>query len=213
MDYRASSSVSKETIVRPYIHTCNPAAMATTHAAAPTTRDIPTFSIISAHVINKKITQCLNILYPVPTTTSISPDPALLPSVALSAKSFVASKAITIAEIMKRRISEKGDQWYQYTVLSSTTEEKKQQPKNKDKKNGEKRKGKEALGEGEGDEEDPYQTMEEKLPSKKRKVPLLTIYISRSPLPELKRLYGLVACSTFHPLFIPPFLHLLSPLH
>lgn len=44
--------------------------------------------------------------------------------------------------------------------------------------------------EEEEEEEGPFRSMEEKTQPVKKKVPLLTIYISKSPLPEFARLYG-----------------------
>lgn len=188
-------------------------AAVATPTAAP---GIPKIYIITAHSIQKKTSQCLQMLYPDPPKPSAEspadPNPAVkLPAVAFTAKSQAASKAITIAEIVKRRIREQGDNWYQYSALSSVMIEQVQQKepsKNKQTKRQkqndhnrnnqqekEKRphKGKECddkEGEDEGEEEDPFTPMKEKPQPAKKKVPLLTIYISRSRLPELARLYG-----------------------
>lgn len=62
--------------------------------------------------------------------------------------------------------------------------------------------GKEGIGQEQGEEEeeeedkeeeeeeDPFRSIEEKTQPVKKKVPLLTIYISKSPLLEFARLYG-----------------------
>ncbi|KAG0136546.1 hypothetical protein HOY82DRAFT_576531 [Tuber indicum] len=158
---------------------------------------IPTLSIISSHSISKKTTRCLATLFPIqpPTTPSVL-------AVAIVAKSTVSSKAITIAEIVKRRISTQGEAWFQYTKLEGTMVElkapkkrkKEGKGKNKDQRGSQVEKAGEKgaqIGGGEGtDEEDPFEPLKEKTPQKKRKMPLLTIYISRSPIPELAKLYG-----------------------
>jgi len=122
--------------------------------------------------------------------------------VALVAKSTVASKAITIAEIVKRRISTQGEAWFQYTKLEGIMVElkapkkskKEGKGKNKDQKGSQTEKigekGARTGQEEDIDEEDPFGVLKEKTPQKKRKMPLLTIYISRSPIPELAKLYG-----------------------
>jgi hypothetical protein len=89
----------------------------------------------------------------------------------------VAGKAITIAEIVKRRMEERQEKWFQYTALS-TEEIVKKQKKPSDGA------GKEA------DEEDPFVPLSEKKSRAKRKVTIISIYISRSPLPSYKELYG-----------------------
>jgi len=158
---------------------------------------IPTVSIISSHSISKKTTRCLATLFP--------PQPPTAPSVlavALVAKSIVASKAITIAEIVKRRINTQGEAWFQYTKLEGIIVElkapKKSRKEGKGKNKNQKgsqvektgEKGTRTGQEEDIDEEDPFEVLKEKTPQKKRKMPLLTIYISRSPIPELAKLYG-----------------------
>ncbi|KAG0634547.1 hypothetical protein HOY80DRAFT_894776 [Tuber brumale] len=159
---------------------------------------VPTISIISSHSISKKTTRCLATLFPIqpPTTPSVL-------AVAIVAKSTVASKAITIAEIVKRRISTQGEAWFQYTKLEGTMVELKAPKKSKKEGKGKNKDQKDSQAEKTGekgtqmgeeredtDEEDPFEALKEKAPQKKRMMPLLTIYISRSPIPELARLYG-----------------------
>ncbi|RPA91268.1 hypothetical protein L873DRAFT_1819753 [Choiromyces venosus 120613-1] len=155
---------------------------------------IPTVSIISSYSISKKTTRCLATLFPIQPTTTIPP----VLAVAIVAKSIVSSKAITIAEIVKRRMSTQGEAWFQYTKLESVMVElkapkkskKEGKGKNKDQKGSQVEKGAQMGEEEDIDEEDPFEVLKEKTPQKKRKMPLLTIYISRSPIPELAKLYG-----------------------
>ncbi|CUS13446.1 unnamed protein product [Tuber aestivum] len=158
---------------------------------------IPTISIISSHSISKKTTRCLATLFP-----SQPPATSSVPAVAIVAKSAVASKAITIAEIVKRRISTQGEAWFQYTKLEGVMVElraprksrREGKGKNGDQKGrrvGETRgEGAQVGGEDDIDEDDPFEVLKEKTLQKKRKMPLLTIYISRSSIPELAKLYG-----------------------
>lgn len=219
--------------------------------------------------------------------------------VALRARSPVAGKAVSIAEIVKRRVTEAGDVWFQYSKLDSIVEEapvkrknsgklpswleavladtealaaataattttkakakakakkkremgNKNKNKAKDKTLGQppakKRKLEDEMsivskegGEEEGEEEeerevkkeeeeeekredteeekedddddeeeeeeeeeieDPFVPMAEKLPMKKRTVPVLTIYISRHPIAGFAALYGYVGRPRVHP--------------
>lgn len=172
---------------------------------------IPRIFIITAHSIQKKTSQCLQLLYPdvsKPSTESTSPATPL-PVIALVAKSVAASKAITVVEIIKRRMVEQGDHWHQYSALSSVTVEMAQQegpsknkrgkrPREDEKtlgRNDTQDKGKrlkevkERVGQEKDEENDPFEPMEEKAQPIRKKVPLLTIYISKSPLLEFARLY------------------------
>ncbi|RPB14525.1 hypothetical protein P167DRAFT_55815 [Morchella conica CCBAS932] len=185
----------------------------TTILPAPV-REVQNVNIVSTSAIVRKVDQCLSKLYPeqdpnpnpnypepastpatittssttttTTTTTTITSD---FPAVSITSKAATASKAITVAEIVKRCIGEKCGQWYQYTALSSVTndlpgsQKQEKQPQKKKRKTGDEDKAGE-------DEEDPYALLVEKSPPKKRKVPLLTIYISRSPIPELQKLHG-----------------------
>lgn len=182
-------------------------------------REVQNVNIVSTSAIVRKVDQCLSKLYPeqhegpnpnpnypepastpatvtasstttVTTTTTTTPTiTSDFPTVSITSKAATASKAITVAEIVKRCIGEKGGQWYQYTALSSVTndlpgsQKQEKQPQKKKRKTGDEDKAGE-------DEEDPYALLVEKSPPKKRKVPLLTIYISRSPIPELQKLHG-----------------------
>ncbi|KAI5840691.1 hypothetical protein DFP73DRAFT_557502 [Morchella snyderi] len=173
-------------------------------------REVQNVNIVSTSAIVRKVDQCLSKLYPeqhdpepsstlatittsstttATTTTNTTTITSDFPAVSITSKAATASKAITVAEIVKRCIGGKGGQWYQYTALSSVTndlpgsQEQEKQPQKKKRKAGDEDKAGE-------NEEDPYALLVEKSPPKKRKVPLLTIYISRSPIPELQRLHG-----------------------
>ncbi|KAH8150537.1 uncharacterized protein LAJ45_05233 [Morchella importuna] len=151
----------------------------TTILPAPV-REVQNVNIVSTSAIVRKVDQCLSKLYPeqdpnpnpnypepastpatittssttttTTTTTTITSD---FPAVSITSKAATASKAITVAEIVKRCIGEKGGQWYQYTALSSVTndlpgsQKQEKQPQKKKRKTGDEDKAGE-------DEEDPY---------------------------------------------------------
>ncbi|KAF8421949.1 hypothetical protein EV426DRAFT_178697 [Tirmania nivea] len=97
-------------------------------------------NIISSTSIAKKVTQCLEELFPEPpppsrgrsrTTGASGPAPKKIKPqiiITLTAKSVSAPKAITICEILKRRIAERGLYWYQYCALEEVLEEVKPKP-------------------------------------------------------------------------------------
>ncbi|KAF8453509.1 hypothetical protein BGX38DRAFT_1177359 [Terfezia claveryi] len=97
-------------------------------------------NIISSTSIAKKVTQCLEELFPEPpppsrgrtrTTSTSGPAPKKIKPqiiITLTAKSVSAPKAITICEILKRRIAERGLYWYQYCALEEVLEEVKPKP-------------------------------------------------------------------------------------
>lgn len=172
-----------------------------------TTGEIPQIPINTAHSIQRKTSQCLQLLYPDVSVESATP----LSVIALVAKSAAASKVITTIEIIKRRMVEQGDHWYQYSALSSVIIEMTQREDSIKNKQGQQSRGdrkrhmrdntrdkgkkaevrKEEIGQGEGEEEeDPFESIGEKTQSVRKKVPSLTIYISKSPILELARLYG-----------------------
>jgi len=173
----------------------------------PDPRDIPTLNIIASHRIASKVTRCLSLLYPAPAKDIPTDAPpkqyTAAPIVGLRTKSAVASKAITIAEIAKRRISEQGGRWYQYNQLSTTVEAvRPKQPKPKGRKTGETTRDDKDKGEQDGndnnddddddddDDEDPFEVVPEKEPKRLRTITYLTIYISRARIPAFEKLYG-----------------------
>jgi hypothetical protein len=144
-------------------------------ALDPTPTDITTLNIISSHKISAKTTRCLSILTSEGESRKI---------VALSAKSSVASKAITIAEITRRELQKNGNDWYQYIQLESIVEEKKEKPGKQRKETATEEKVEDVEDE---EEEDPFQPVEDK---KVRATPVMTIYISREALPTYAKKFG-----------------------
>lgn len=96
-----------------------------------------------------------------------------------------ASKLISIAEIAKRDLTSKGVKMCQYTALSSEMIEVERKPKRKAV----------AVGEQEnegGESDDAFETMgaASETGTKKRSVPVLTVYLSAKPIKELRNEYG-----------------------
>ncbi|TGZ82051.1 hypothetical protein EX30DRAFT_292938, partial [Ascodesmis nigricans] len=139
---------------------------------------LPVLNIISSHKLSAKTTRCLETLYP-----SNNRDTAR--AVGIRAKGPVAAKAITLVEIIKRRIAEKGDTWWQYNVLS-TSEARPKQAVKVATLSGDSNEGEDG---GEEADEDPFTPYVEK-PKKQPEVPLLTIYISLARIPEFAEKCG-----------------------
>lgn len=99
--------------------------------------------------------------------------------VALTAASKAASKLISIAEIAKRDFVAQGEKVFQYNALSSKMVEMPRKPQRR-------------LGEDADESDDAFEVMGEKNDDGmiKRKVPVLTIYIARAPVKELRTAYG-----------------------
>lgn len=163
--------------------------------------------IFSASSINAKVTRCLEALgfekdgqlVSTARNAEISTDgkPQV---VAIEARAPVSGKAVSIAEIVKRRIEEHGSTWFQYTALSSVFVEKKERKRKRGHgpEDGQGRKksktdedvsdednDKEETGGTEAEEDDPYRP----LPTKEE-VPVITIYLSRSEIKELAEELG-----------------------
>lgn len=126
--------------------------------------------------------------------------------VALVAKAVAANKLVSVVEVAKRALGEQGARWWQYSGVQGRMEEMRVEGKEKEgrrlggKANA---KGDEVDGEGMEDvrmeeggedvdeeEEQAFETMVEKERKKVRTVPVLTIYLSRVQVPELKGRYG-----------------------
>lgn len=157
-----------------------------TEDLTPDPRDLQCVNIISSHKIGAKTTRCLSILFPestATTTAAATPTPTAANTVCIRAKAAVAGKAISIAEIVKRRMEERQETWYQYTALSTGETPEKQKKK--------KPLGGAGAGvEGGDDEEDPFVPLPEKETARKVKTAVISIYISRAPLPGYRKLYG-----------------------
>ncbi|KAF8533251.1 hypothetical protein BDD12DRAFT_503926 [Trichophaea hybrida] len=160
-------------------------------AVDPDPSDIVTLNIISSHKISSKTSHCISLLYNADAPIHV---------VGLHAKSSVAAKAITIAEIVKRHICEQGDKWYQYTQLSHFFEEpisskrmrsrkrRREYPRAKQDDNwpplesGEEK-------DGNDEESDPFEKLEDDDLKNTRATPVLTIYISRTRLLTFAKFY------------------------
>ena len=113
----------------------------------------------------------------------------------LTARAKVASKLISIVEIAKRDLVVQGVSCYQYNVLSSEMLDVPRDPKKK--ANGSTTT---ALVAEEGEiSDDAFQTMGAPTgATKKRSAPVLTIYLSRTPIKELRAQYGYVYIRSRH---------------
>lgn len=101
----------------------------------------------------------------------------------LRAKAPVANKLISAIEIAKRDLVQKSHKVYQYTAMSiETVSVRAKQPPVK---NGTEIEGADG---GEEDEEEAFEVMEDK--SKTQEMPILTVYLSLSPIKELRDAYG-----------------------
>ncbi|KAA8908853.1 hypothetical protein FN846DRAFT_889324 [Sphaerosporella brunnea] len=137
---------------------------------------IPTLNIISSHKISSKTQRIVSHLADASSDASDG-------VISVSANAQVITKAISIIEISKRLLSERGLAWYQYTSLSSAEEEVAAAVKPRGNKT-----NKRKAAELEKDEdEDLFVPLKEK---KMRKVPVVTIYLARKRLPEFKALFG-----------------------
>jgi hypothetical protein len=159
--------------------------------------EFTSINIISSSHVQQKVNQALGILSVYP---AISPaNPAV---VMLQSKGPVAAKLITIAEITKREIGQNGGKWFQYNKVDSVMEEKKVNSKREkgEKVNAESPKDSAAMEvDGEEDpesEDEAFETM--KTPFERaiegrpkiRSVPVMTLYLSRVRVDNLRNLYG-----------------------
>ena len=109
--------------------------------------------------------------------------------VSLSAKAKVASKLVSIVEIAKRELASKGVKCYQYNALASDMVDVPREPK---KRATVRRKASEGA---EDESDDAFETMGAPPGTvKKRNVPMVTIYLSKTPVKELRAEYGYVCC-------------------
>lgn len=139
--------------------------------------DLIRLSVISSSSITARTSTLINHL------SSPKTDAARPAVVSLHAKAAVANKLISIVEIAKRELTAKSEKLYQYSALASEIVplKKANKPINQ---NG-------AAANSEADpesEEDAFQTMGEK--EKIRAVPILTVYLSRVPVKELRDAHG-----------------------
>lgn len=154
-----------------------------------TTHEVTTFNISSVTKIQKRVIPILELLSIYP---AIPPKkPAV---VVLQSKAKVASKMVTIAEIVKREIAGKGGKWFQYNCVENIlTEKKKDGQKEKDERRG---KGEEEEDSGEDSDSAVFEIMKtpfERAIEGKPKVqgvPVMTLYLSRVRIEGLKKSYG-----------------------
>ncbi|KAI7194957.1 hypothetical protein D0869_07061 [Hortaea werneckii] len=105
--------------------------------------------------------------------------------VSLTARAKAASKLISIAEIAKRDLAARNIRYYQYNALDSELAD--------IPRDGRLKQSKESVGGAEEDEEsdEAFETMDAPTgPTKKRSMPVMTIYFSKVPIKELKADYG-----------------------
>ncbi|KXT18207.1 hypothetical protein AC579_2914 [Pseudocercospora musae] len=99
--------------------------------------------------------------------------------VALTAASRAATKSISIAEIAKRDFDANGEKIFQYNALACKMLEMPRKPRRK-------------LGEHADESDDAFEVVRENDQDAmiKRKLPVLTIYLARTPVKELSTAYG-----------------------
>jgi hypothetical protein len=155
------------------------------------THDLTSMSIISSSHIQQKVTRGLEILSEYPAAPLAKPKVAMLHS-----KAAVASKMITIAEIVKREIAKAGGKWYQYNKLSQITEERVETASSakKEKSRGGDVSMTENCNEGTGQEsEEEIETMKTPFEraiegkQKVRAIPVMTVYLSRVRIDSLRK--------------------------
>lgn len=113
--------------------------------------------------------------------------------VVFTAKAEVASKMISIVEIVKRNLGREGGKWFQYIAVDGqVVENKKKKDSEEDGKGKEKDDGEEE-GEEDGFEvmKTPFERIIEDRP-KVRSVPVMAIYLSRVRIDDLRKKHGYV---------------------
>jgi hypothetical protein len=105
--------------------------------------------------------------------------------VCLTAQSRVASKLISIVEIVKRELLSKQVHYFQYNALTSQMTEIPRQTK---KTNGHAAAG--ATSENDDDDDNAFQTMGVDAGMKRRVVPVMQVYLSKVAIKELRSEFG-----------------------
>ncbi|TKA24689.1 hypothetical protein B0A50_05677 [Salinomyces thailandicus] len=168
--------------------------------------NLKTFRIHTSTQISTRTTAILTHLHPTPPNAGAGAG-AKPVIVCLTAPAKAASKLITIAEIAKRELKGKGLECFQYCALGSEVVEVPREGLGRG-KGGLRREGRvpgqgwkrggevgEEEEEEEAEEEEAFETMDAvavKGPGglKKRKVPVLTVWLARGVVRELKGMYG-----------------------
>jgi len=174
-------------------NTQEPPASATNVPAAiaglEATHTITSINIISSSHIQQKVTRILEILATFSFVPGSKPNIVLLTS-----KASVASKMISITEIAKREIAQKGGKWFQYNVIEASMVEQPVLPGNGKGGFWDPKKDVDAM-EIEEDEsafepmKTPFERAIEGRP-KVRATPSMSIYLSRIRVESLKKTYG-----------------------
>jgi hypothetical protein len=153
--------------------------------------NITTMSIISSSHIQQKVTRAIEVLATNPTIPP-HPKPKILK---LYAKAPVASKMITVVEIVKRELEKRSEEWLQYNVVGQVMAERKEDVK----KMGKEKDGADEEEEDGGESEEEttaFETMKTPFEranegnEKVRAVPVMTIYLSRNRIERLRKAYG-----------------------
>ena len=155
------------------------------------THDVTSMSIISSSKIEQKVTRALQILSEYPAIPPAKPKAVMLHS-----KAPVASKMISIAEIIKRELVKNSGKWYQYNKLGEVVEEKKDKDggRGKEKNTGEDVSMTEnGSGDAENASDEEFETM--KTPFERaiegkpkiRATPVMTLYLSRVRIDSLRK--------------------------
>lgn len=163
--------------------------------------NVATMQIISSSKMSAKVARSLDTLVLGKIDMAdVKCKPGL---VVMYAKAPVSGKLISVVEVVKREMGQKGRKWYQYSALSETMVViPRQKPKSAQKKGKVEMEGKEGNGcgemeiDGEEDEESYFETLKTKQErvlegtDRVRAVPVLTVYLSRVPIEKLKQKYG-----------------------
>ncbi|CZT17422.1 uncharacterized protein RCC_03256 [Ramularia collo-cygni] len=146
--------------------------MAFDNASLAAAHSLVQLNVSSAHQISNRTFAIISRLNP----SDASPDGQKTVIVALTAKAKAAGKLISIVEIAKRELIQNGIKCFQYTALRSEVVDVERSRKNDD----------------EDDEDDAFETMGDVKESttKKRSMPVITIYLSTKSVKELKVAFG-----------------------
>lgn len=155
-----------------------------------TAYEVSVMNIISSAKVESKVTRILDTL------SAFSFSPASKPSIVLvRAKAGTASKMISIVEIAKRNLAAEGFKWYQYNGLEQSVEERKLEKPVTILGRKVEPEADEDVGMA-ADEGAAFETLMTPLERaidgrpKIRAVPVMTIYLSRVPIENLRAAYG-----------------------
>ncbi|KAJ9642491.1 hypothetical protein H2199_004872 [Coniosporium tulheliwenetii] len=161
-----------------------------------------THPITSSSKMHTKVTSVLSQLsseLPVPTAPTDPPKEAERPTIiALSARSKAATKLVSVIEVVKRELDGRGWSWWQYNGVHGVLDE--MSDKHEGGTDNAGLRGKKRAGESKGEdggeedgEEEAFERMVvpgEEERQKVRQTPVITIYLSRTPVLELRGRFG-----------------------